>query len=67
MPYVKKAGQGTLGDQVIKGKKKEISSFFQLKLKPLPKRAQGHPRKTPSPQLPRTKKQRVNNLPIMEH
>ncbi len=55
MSYLKKAGQGALGNQVIKGKEKEISSFFQVEPKPLSKRAQGCPWKTPSPQLPPTK------------
>jgi hypothetical protein len=56
MPYVKMAGQGALGDQLIKGKEIEISSFFQVKPKPLPKGAQGRPWKTPSPPFPQTKK-----------
>ncbi len=60
MPYVKKAGQGALGeDLAIKGKEKAITSFFQVKLKPLkplPKRKQGRPRKTPPPQLSPSKR-----------
>jgi hypothetical protein len=60
MPYVKKAGQGALGeDQAIKGKEKAITSFFQVKPKPpkpLPKRKQGCPWKTPPPLLPSSKR-----------
>jgi hypothetical protein len=60
MPYVKKVGQGALGeDQAIKGKEKAITSFFQVKPKPpkpLPKRKRGRPRKTPPPQLPSSKR-----------
>jgi hypothetical protein len=69
MPYVKKAGQGALGeDLAIKGKAKAITSFFQVKPKPpkpLPKRKQGRPRKTPPPQLSPSKRaksqQSINN------
>ncbi len=60
MPHVKKAGQGALGeDLAIKGKEKAITSFFQVKpkpLKPLPKLKQGHPWKTPPPQLSPSKR-----------
>jgi hypothetical protein len=60
MPYVNKAEQGTLGeDLAIKGKEKAITSFFQVEPKPpkpLPKYKQGRPWKTSPPQLSPSKR-----------
>jgi hypothetical protein len=60
MPYVKKVGQGALGeDLAIEGKEKAITSFFQVKPKPpkpLPKLSKEGPWKTPPPQLSPSKR-----------